>query len=210
MEGGTPLYTEQDRIAWANALGSTKYVQFGESIRGAVKGKGSAEQSNLALFERDAERLQRVITNRYKDYRPTIDSAKNQINSWYKDNIPVPISADGSQTMPFRQILSIVASGGTKSETEIKGSAPDEVRKDMLGLAEDWGRSRAAYEGVTAYYKGGINAKRSDELYFYYDSNGMEQPMTGEMFALRKLGERFANSYGQFLYRQQGRRAIGQ
>jgi hypothetical protein len=210
MEGGTPLYTEQDRIAWANALGSTKYVQFGESIRGAVKGKGSAEQSNLALFERDAERLQRVITNRYKDYRPTIDSAKNQINSWYKDNIPVPISADGSQTMPFRQILSIVASGGTKSETEIKGSAPDEVRKDMLGLAEDWGRSRAAYEGVTAYYKGGVNAKRSDELYFYYDSNGMEQPMTGEMFALRKLGERFANSYGQFLYRQQGRRAIGQ
>lgn len=198
-EGGTPLYTEQDRIAWANALGATKHVSFGETPRGAYLGKGTAEQSNLALFERDAERLQRVITSKYREIRPYVDMAKDSINSWYRDNKMIPITEDGSTSMPFRQILSTVATSGVKAEFEINGSAPDEVRKSMLRVAEEWGRSTAAAAGVQDFYKGRVKVDMSEDL--------MNAP-TAETFALYKLGSRFSDAYSKQFYRQEGRRNI--
>jgi hypothetical protein len=200
-EGGTPLYTENDRIAWANDLASTKYVQFGASSKSAMRGGGTAEQTNAALFERDAVGLQRAISQQYAIYKPSVDAAKNVINQMYRDNTPMPLTNDGSVTMPFREILSITASGGTKTEFEIKGSAPDEIRKSMLRTIDEWARSRAAAEAVQMYYNGGVAVYPSQDLY------GAE---SGEVFALRKLGTRFGNAYRDFQARQLGRSRTGQ
>lgn len=199
-EGGTPLYTENDRVAWANDLTSTKYVQFGKSSKAAMQGKGTAEQTNAAFFERDAVPLQRAISQQYATYKPAVDAAKNAINQMYRDNAELPLTNDGSVTMPFREILSITAAGGTKVESEIKGSAPDEIRKSLLKTIDDWGRSRAAAEAVQAYYGGSVAVYPSADL---YDSE------SGEIFALRKLGSRFGTAYRDYQARQLGRRSTG-
>lgn len=200
-EGGTPLYTENDRIAWANTLANTKHVQFGKSSTAAAKGKGTAEQTNAALFERDAEQLQKVITQKYANYREQVEVAKNVINDMYRNNTRLPLTEDGKTTMPFREILSIVASSGDKTEFEIKGSAPNEVRKSMLNSIDEWGRALAASEGVKIYYGGDVEAKLSED---------MRKSATGDIFALRKLGRRFGNAYKDYQARQLGRSRTGQ
>lgn len=198
-EGGTPLYTDDDRAAWANILTRTKYVQFGESSKSAFKGMGIAEQTNAARFEADAFELQRAITNKYKTYRPQVDEAKNVINTMYKENALIDIG--GGEQIPFRKILSIVATAGVKAEEEIKGSAPDEVRKSLLSMVEDWGRSRAAAEAVYSYYGGTVQVKPAGDLY---------SSATGDVFALNKLGQRFSNAYLDYLARSKGRKMLGQ
>lgn len=196
-EGGTPLYTDDDRIAWANALARTKYVSFGVSSSQAMKGKGVAEQANAARFEADALQLQRAITNKYKEYRPAVDSAKNIINTMYKEDQPIDIG--GGQMMSFRKILSIVASKGVKAEEEIKGSAPDEIRKNLLDLVEEWGRSHAAADAVQTYYGGTMLVSRTGDI----------KVPSGDVFALNKLGQQFGNAYRDYLLRTEGRRALG-
>lgn len=200
-EGGTPLYTENDRIAWANSLASTKHVQFGKSSKQALQGKGTAEQTNAALFERDAERLQPLISQRYKEIKAQADAAKNVINTMYRDNSPMPLTKDGSKTMPFREILSITAAGGTKAETEIKGSAPDEIRKSMLNSIDEWARANAAKQAIKEFYGGAVDVTSSEDL---------RKSPTGDIFALKKLGARFGNAYRDYQARQLGRRRLGE
>lgn len=195
-EGGTPLYTDDDRAAWANTLARTKYVQFGESSKSAFQGGGVAEQTNAARFEKDALQLQRAISNKYREYRPQVDAAKNAINEMYKNDEQINIG-DG-KSMSFRKILSIVATGGVKAEEEIKGSAPDEVRKSLLSMAEDWGRSKAAADAVENYYGNSMQVTRSGDL---------DAP-TGDIFALTKLGERFSRAYLDYLARSAGRQEL--
>lgn len=193
-EGGTPLYTEEDRIAWANTLLATPYLKFGETSKSSLRGRGVAETSQAARFEVDAPKLQRSITNEYQEMRPYIDEAKNRINQMYVDNEMIDIG--GGKQMPLRKILSIVAASGTKSDVEIKGSAPDEVRKSMLALAEDWGRSTAVANAVQKYYGNSIEVSASEDL---------QSTSSPDEFAIMKLGQRFSRSYLDWLKRQEGR-----
>lgn len=199
-EGGTPLYTESDRIAWANDLAATKHVKFGESSLASMRGKGTAEQSNAALFERDAFQLREQISQVYKyKYAPMVEAGKNRLNEMYRNNEMIDLGVDVAgegRYMPIRKMLSITASGGTKAETELTGSAPDEIRKSMLRTADEWGRSKAAADVVDSYYKKRVEVEKSEDL---------RKSDTAEEFAVRKLARRFVNSYRDYLMRQKGR-----
>lgn len=199
-EGGTPLYTDNDRIAWANDLAATKHVKFGESSLASMRGKGTAEQTNAALFERDAFQLREQISAVYKNkYRPLVDAGKNRLNEMYRNNELIDLGAGiagQDRYMPFRKMLSITATGGGKAETELVGSAPDEIRKSLLRTADEWGRTKAAADVVESYYKKRVEVTKSEDL---NDSD------TAEEFAIRKLARRFVNSYRDYFMRQAGR-----
>jgi hypothetical protein len=188
-EGGTPLYTPNDKLAWANDLVATPYVSFGAGLRG----KGVKEQSNAALFERDAEALQSLITRSYRSYKPAIEEGRNFINTMYRNNELIDLG--NGEVIPFRQILSEAAMSGVLPETELKGKGAESMRNKLLTYADQWGRSRAAGDAVIEYYGGEVEVK---------PTGGLEAP-TASDFALSKLGEIYARAYQTGLIRRTAR-----
>lgn len=186
-EGGTPLYTPQDKVAWANHLiKQVPYVNFGE------------EKKTAAIFERDAEELQRAITLKTREYKTAVEVGKNYINDMYNNNERIGFP-DGT-TRSFREILAETAMSGIVPESELKGKGAESMRNRLLQLADQWGRSRAAAEAVNDYYGGNIPIKVTDK-YLGEDA--------AYKFALRKLGQMYSQSAGQGRQRRQMRERLG-
>jgi hypothetical protein len=175
-EGGTPLYTANDRAAWANHLIATPYVRFGTT--------GKNEVGNAAFFERNAEELQKAITAKYDTYRKMVEDGRNTILDIYRKNERVRLSNGESRT--FREILAETATSGIIPETELKGRGAESVRDKLLTLADTWGRSRAAAEAVQEYYGGNVSVVITDDL--------LSEPSADE-FALNKLRKLYKEAY---------------
>jgi hypothetical protein len=188
-EGGTALYTPNDKLAWANDLVATPYVSFGAGLRG----KGVKEQSNAALFERDAEQLQPLISRTYRTYKPAIEEGRNFINTMYKNNELIDLG--NGEVIPFRQILAEAAMSGVLPETELKGKGAESMRNKLLTYADQWGRSRAAGDAVMEFYQGDVMVKPTGGI----------DASTPQEFALNKLGEIYARAYKTGLIRRTAR-----
>lgn len=185
-EGGTPLYTPADRVAWSNALvKQVPYVKFGDEVKSA------------ALFERDAEELQRAITLKTRTYKSAVEEGKNFINSMYNNNDSLQMP-DGT-TKTFREILSETAMAGVIPSTELKGKGAESVRNKLLQLADQWGRSRAAAEAVNEYYGGNLAIEITDKQL------GQD---AAYKFALKKLGQMYSQAWEQGRLRRRTRELL--
>lgn len=187
-EGGTPLYTPNDRAAWANHLArGTKYLNFD-------KEGGRVEAVNAAHFERDAEDLQRLITAKYRGYRDILENGKNYVLEMYRNNEGIDIG--NGTVVSFRQILAETATSGIIPETELKGRNAQSMRDKLIKDMEDWARARAARDAISTYYGGETGATLSDAV---------ENQNAPENFALIRLGEAYRKAYRQGLIRRGAR-----
>ena len=190
-EGGTPLYTPNDRAAWANHLSrGTKYLNFG-------KDGGKVEAINASHFERDAEDLQRIISTKYRGYSGILQAGKNYVLEMYSRNEGVDLG--NGTVIPFRQIMAEAATSGVIPETELKGRNVQSMREKMMKDMDDWARARAAYASIQTYYGGDTGAELSDDVL---------AASTPEEFALMRLGKAYRKAYELGLTRRTARQRM--
>lgn len=187
-EGGTPLYTPNDRAAWANHLSrGTKYLNFG-------KEGGKREALNAARFEQDAEDLQRLITAKYRGYKGMLDDGKNYVLEMYQRNENIDLG--NGTTIPFRQMLAETATSGIIPETELKGRNAQSMRDKLVSDMDDWARARSAYDAIELYYGPDNGSSLSDAV---------DAASTPEKFALLRLGNAYRKAYRSGLIRRTAR-----
>lgn len=182
MEGGVPLYTEDDKIAFGMSITRTQGVSFGAGL----KGDGMKEVQSAQVFAKDAEQLQYLIRNVYEnEYEGMVSEAKKRLMDEYNAN-PEIILPDGNK-LSLREMYAIIASdGGLKQEFELKGKGAESVNELALKLAERYGRSLATGQAVANYYQGRVPVSISDsDMYAEYPDD----------YAVTKLQKKFIESY---------------
>jgi hypothetical protein len=188
-EGGTPVLTEEDRVAFARKFSSLPYLTF--------SGLGK-EQATAALFERDAADLQRMTSAIYKEkYRAMADSAKESFSRWV-ENGPAMASPEGLVTP--KEMMVMVGASGNKAEFELRGSGFEKARSLAYGYADRYAYSRAAADATRALYGDRVNVNSSDS-----DFDKAPGPFP---FMMAKFGQAVRNAYVSGSQRRQGRRAM--
>ena len=182
MEGGVPLYTEDDKIAFGMAITRTQGVAFGAGIRGA----GTKEVQSAQVFAKDAEQLQHLIGSLYdNEYAPLVSQAKKRLMDEY--NADPEIKLPDGNVISLREMYAIIASdGGLKQEFELKGKGAESVNELALKLAERYGRSLATGQAVANYYQGKVPVSITDKGFY------AEYP---DDYAISKLQEKFIQAY---------------
>lgn len=182
MEGGVPLYTEDDKIAFGMALTRTQGVSFGAGLRG----DGIKEVQSAQIFAKDAEQLQYLIRNMYEnEYEGMVSAAKKRLMDEYNANPDINLP-DGN-VISLREMYAIIASdGGLKQEFELKGKGAESVNELALKLAERYGRSMATGQAVANYYQGKVPVAITD------DGMNAEYP---DDYAIYKLQKKFIEAY---------------
>ena len=188
-EGGTPVLTEEDRVAFARKFSSLPYLTF--------SGLGK-EQATAALFERDAADLQRMTSAIYKEkYRAMADAAKESFSRWVEEGEAMA-SPEGLVTP--KEMMVMVGASGNKAEFELRGSGFEKARSLAYGYADRYAYSRAAADATRALYGDRVNVNSSDS-----DFDKAAGPFP---FMMAKFGQAVRNAYVSGSQRRQGRRAM--
>lgn len=182
MEGGVPIYTEDDKIAFGMSITRTQGISFGAGL----KGQGMKEVQSAQVFAKDAEQLQYLIRNLYEnEYEGMVSDAKKRLMDEYNANPEVRLP-DGN-VLSLREMYAIIASdGGLKQEFELKGKGAESVNELALKLAERYGRSLATGQAVANYYQGKVPVSVTDSGFY------AEYP---DDYAIAKLQEKFIQAY---------------
>lgn len=186
-EGGTPVITPEDKVAFASQFASLPYIKFTG---------GTSEQAVAANFENDASDLQRLTSAFFREkYRPAADSAKALFLGELEKNVPFTLP-DGN-TMTPREIMTMVGASGNKAEFEVRGSGTQKARNLVYGYADRYAYSKAAAEAVRTYYGGMVGVQEQDE-----DFSSSPSPFA---FMMKKLAKTAAGSYKAGSQRRSGR-----
>lgn len=185
IERGVPLYSEQDKQAWANTLVSLSNVKFGETIRS--KKPGVREVVSSVAIAEAAPQLQYIIRQRYENlYKAAVESGKDRFNEEWSKNPTIQLS--GGKTMTLQEIYATVAQdGGIKSQYELKGKGAESVKEMSMKLMDEWARTRTVAEAVTLYFGGEIPVQYTNEIFATTTSP--------EQYAAVKILQKFYGSY---------------
>jgi hypothetical protein len=185
IERGVPLYSEQDKQAWANTLVSLSNVKFGETIRS--KKPGVREVVSSVAIAEAAPQLQYIIRQRYENlYKAAVESGKDRFNEEWSKNPTIQLS--GGKTMTLQEVYATVAQdGGIRSQYELKGKGAESVKEMSMKLMDEWARTRSVAESVTLYFGGEIPVQYTNEIFATTTSP--------EQYAAVKILQKFYNSY---------------
>lgn len=187
IEGGIPLYTPEDRQAWANTLTRMSNVKFGETLRS--KNPGMREIASSIMIAEKAPELQYMIRNRYDNmYRKNVEAAKENILQDWTENRTIKLS-DGKQMTVREMFATLSSDGGLRSEYELKGKGAQAGLELALKLTEEWGRTRTVAESVGLYFNGEIPVDYTNEL--------MAKSTSAEAYAVSKVMNRFRDAYNK-------------